>query len=227
MRLTSPRHRTEKDPVSDDSREPDADAASGVGPDAEVAPASPEAASVPPSDDEKPGGATASRGGSRLLWAGLALAIVLGVTGGLAWWSAAHDEEAELSRDRDAALVAAKQNIATLNTLDYRSVGKGIDAWMDVTTGTLHDQFAAVSEEDQKLLADQKKVSTGKVVGAAVLDVDARTARVIASVEVTVADGDDLSAEPAVKRNRFSADLEKVDGRWLLTSLEQVAVDLS
>lgn len=222
MRLTASHRSTEKDPVADDTRDPEPssdDAAGSTDGAAEAVPAS-------PSTGGSESGAT--RGGSRrLLWAGLALALVIGVSGGLAWFSAANDDEADLARDRDAALVAAKQNIATLNTLDYRDVGQGIDAWLAATTGTLHDQFAAVSEDDQKLLADQKKVSTGKVVGAAVLDVDAGTARVIASVEVTVADGDDLSAEPAVKRNRFSADLEKEDGTWKLASLEQVAVDLS
>lgn len=221
MRLTASHRSTEKDPVAADTRdsEPASDDAAG-------STAAAESAAPPASGSDTP---TSSRpgGGRRLLWAGLALALVVGVSGGLAWLSAASDEQADLARDRDAALVAAKQNVATLNTLDYRDVGAGIDAWLDVTTGTLHDQFAAVTEEDQKLLADQKKVSTGKVVGAAVLDVDARTARVIASVEVTVADGDDLSAEPAVKRNRFSADLEKEGDTWKLASLEQVAVDLS
>ena len=49
----------------------------------------------------------------------------------------------------------------------------------------------------------------------------------IVSVEITVRDGEDTSADPTVKRNRFSADLALVKGRWKLENLQQVAVSLS
>lgn len=68
---------------------------------------------------------------------------------------------------------------------------------------------------------------TGRVVNAAVTDLDDDTATVIAAVEVTVRDGKDADAEPTVKRNRFSADLVRAGGTWKLESLQQVAVDLS
>ena len=158
---------------------------------------------------------------------GLLVALLLGISGGVAWWSAAHSEDLEAASDRDAVLVAAKQHIATLNTLDYRKVDAGLKAWTSVTTGTLKDQFSSISADDRKLLADQKKISTGKVVDAAVLEVDGASARVIASVEVEVRDGKDLSKDPSIKRNRFSADLTRSGGTWKLDTLQQVAVDLS
>lgn len=157
----------------------------------------------------------------------LALAIVLAVSGSAAWWQAAHDDRLDAARSRDALLVQATQGIETMNTLDYRSVAEGVKAWSSVTTGTLHDQLAEVSAEDRKLLADQQKISTGRVVKAAVTDLDDGTATVIAAVEVTVRDGKDADAEPTVKRNRFSADLVRADATWKLESLQQVAVNLS
>ena len=160
-------------------------------------------------------------------WAVLVVCALVALTGGLVWWQAAHDADLERAQDRDTVLVQARQNIATMNTLDYRDVDAGVKAWAGVTTGTLHDQLTQVSAEDRKLLAEQKKTSTGKVVEAAVVDFDDTTATIVASVEVTVRDGAKPDADPTVKRNRFSAELQRVRGDWKLESLQQVAVDLS
>ncbi|WP_262852248.1 hypothetical protein [Mumia quercus] len=143
------------------------------------------------------------------------------------WWSAATDEQLSQAELRDEVLIAATGHIETMNTLDYREVDEGLDAWKDVTTGTLHDQLAQVDEDERQLLADQKKISTGKVVDSAVFSLDGDTATVVASVEVTVRDDADPDAEPTLKRNRFSADVVKVGDEWLLENLQQVAVSLS
>ena len=124
-------------------------------------------------------------------------------------------------------LIVATSNIETLNSLDYRKVDEGLKSWAEVTTGTLHDQLAEVSDDERKLLADQQKISSGSVMDAAMTDFDDNSATVIAAVESTVNDGADPEAEPTVKRNRFSADLVKVGDEWLLESLEQVAVNMS
>ncbi|MGH1562162.1 hypothetical protein [Mumia sp. DW29H23] len=153
-----------------------------------------------------------------------ALVLVVGV---FLWWRAATDDQLSLADTRDEVLIAATQNIETMNTLDYREVDAGLAAWMDVTTGTLHDQLAQVGDDERQLLADQKKISTGKVVDAAVFAVDEEKATVVASVEVTVQDDAKPDEEPSLKRNRFTADLVNVDGEWLLESLEQVAVNIS
>ena len=165
--------------------------------------------------------------GRRVRWLVPLAAAVLMVVSVVVWWRAEHDEGLELARTRDAVLIAATTDIQTMNSLDYRKAEEGLAAWLKVTTGTLHDGIAQLSAEDKKLLADQQKISVGKVVDAAVTSVDATKASVIASVEVTVADGEDSTKEPTVKRNRFSADLVLVRGHWLLERLEQVAVSVS
>jgi Mce-associated membrane protein len=162
----------------------------------------------------------------RLVALGVVAAIVM-VSGLLAWWQAAGDEDLDRAETRDAVLIAGRQHIETLQSLDYRDIDEGLDAWLDVTTGTLHDQLAAVGDDDRGLLADQKKISTGHVIDAAVLDLDDDAATIIAAVEITVADDPSAGAEPTIKRNRFSADLVKVKGQWKLENIEQVAVDLS
>lgn len=142
--------------------------------------------------------------------------------------AAGHDDEALARADlRDAVLITARSHIETMNTLDHRDIPGGLAAWERVSTGTLKDQIAATTEDTRQLMADQQKVSSGKVVDAAVVDLTEDTATVIASVEVSVLDGADLGAEPTVKRNRFAADLVKVGDDWLLEALDQVAVSIS
>lgn len=164
---------------------------------------------------------------NRLPIAAAVIAALVMITGLFAWWHTSNDADLAMTQTRDVVLISATQNIAIMNSLDYRKVDQGLKAWLSVTTGTLHDQLADVGADDRKLLADQKKISTGKVVDAAVVDLDASSATVIAAVEITVKDVAHPDAKPTLKRNRFTADLIKVRGTWKLQNLQQVAVNLS
>jgi len=155
------------------------------------------------------------------------VAALVAIGGSMLWWQATHDDDRTTADTRDAVLIEARQNIEVMNTLDYREVDEGVKAWTEVTTGTLRDQLAGVSAEDRKLLAEQQKISVGRVVDAAVIDVDEDSATVIAAVEVSVQDASNPGSDPTVKRNRFTADLLRVGDRWKLESLQQVAVSLS
>lgn len=167
-----------------------------------------------------------SRHPLRLVALLLVAAIVMG-WGLVTWHRAASDPQTRLAQTRDAVLIAATDHIETLNTLDSRDVDAGLARWRAVTTGTLRDQLTQVDADQRKLLTQQDTVTTGKVVDAAVFSLDDDTATVIASVEVTVRDRSKPKKQPSVKRNRFSADLVLVHGRWLLQNLQQVAVSLS
>lgn len=161
----------------------------------------------------------------------LAVAAAVMISGLVAWGRAATADAPDPAAIRDSALVAAKRGIATMNTLDYRSIDEGLASWKAVTTGVLHDQLGQVTDDERQALVDPGKISTGRVVDAAVLDLGTdpghETATVIAAVEVEVRDGAAPDAEPTVKRNRFSADLVRVGGAWKLESLQQVPVSLS
>lgn len=187
-----------------------------------------EATASPPAEPAEPGepGETGRRR-SWAQWALLGLALVVAVSGLVAWSQASGDETISKAETRDVVLLTAREHIKVLNSLDYQDVDGGLKAWTDVTTGTLNDQLSQIDSEAKKLLSEQKKISTGKVVDAAVVSLDGASATVIAAVEITVQDAAKSDAEPVVKRNRFSADLVKVKGEWKLENLQQVAVNLS
>lgn len=179
---------------------------------------------------DEPVEATSETDGRRsmlLLVALLAASVLIMVSGLIAWAQASGDPDVDRAETRDAVLIAARQHIETIQSLDYRKVEQGLKAWKAATTGTLNDSIKGIDAEDQKLLVDQKKQSSGKVVDAAVIDLDKNTATVIAAIEVTVIDGADPDAEPTIKRNRYSADMVLVRGSWKLEDIGQVPVDAS
>ena len=185
--------------------------------------------STPDTPDEAPETERAGERGRAIDLVVLAIALII-FGAALVSWSKAddHDADAVARADlRDTVLITARSHIQAMNTLDYRDIDAGLKKWEALTTGTLKDQLVATDKETRQLMAEQEKISSGKVVDAAVVELTKDTATVIAMVEVTVRDGADASTEPTVKRNRFTADLAKVGGKWLLESLDQVAVNLS
>lgn len=151
----------------------------------------------------------------------LAGATVFTAWAGWSWHSAANDQSLAFANSRDEALRAGREHIAQLTTLDYHDVDAGIQRWLDVSTGALHDELADTDDETRTTLRQGGSVSTGTVLDAAISELDQRagTARMLASVEITVAKE---GAEPASKRNRFVAQLTRTDAGWKLSAIDQV-----
>lgn len=154
----------------------------------------------------------------------LAASVAAAALAGAQWWSSAHDAERERAELRDQALVQGTRAVETINTMDYRDIEGGMKRWTEVATGVLQDQFASASKEQRDFIADAGKVTTARVVSAALTELTDDTATLITAIEVTVAG--DPAEKPAVKRNRYSADLVLVDSTWKLENIQQVRVSL-
>jgi Mce-associated membrane protein len=124
---------------------------------------------------------------------------------------------------RDAALLAARQDVVVLNSLDYRNLDQGLGRWLAASTGTLHSSFEHITAADRKRITDAKSVTTARIVEAAVVSLDAAngSATVIASVELTVTPP---SGKAVIKRERQQADVTRVAGVWKISALQQVGV---
>ncbi len=154
-------------------------------------------------------------------------ALVFAAIAFVSWWHADHDDTLKFAHTRDTVALAARQDIVVLNTLDYTKVDSGLQSWLSASTGSLHDQLSQVSAADKKTLTDAKTVTTGKVIDAAVTQLDDRagTATVIAVVYITVTPAGSKATAP--KRNRFSATMTRVGTQWKISDLGQVPVSLS
>lgn len=149
------------------------------------------------------------------------LALAFAGWGGWTWWQASRDDSLAYATARDEVLAAGRTHVATLTTLDYHDVDGGIDKWLAVSTGALRDELAATDATVRRQLTDNATVATGRVLDAAVSELDTRAgaAKLLVSVEISTAkDG----SPPASKRNRFVAGMSRVDGAWKLSALDQV-----
>jgi Mce-associated membrane protein len=90
-----------------------------------------------------------------------------------------------------------------------------------VSTGALRDELAATDAKTRQTLHAGGTVATGRVLDAAVSELDTRggTAKLLVSVEIATSVKD---SAPGTKRNRFVAGLTRTDRGWLLSALDQV-----
>lgn len=156
----------------------------------------------------------------------IALVVVAAAFAGwAAWsWSSAAGAEGAYADTRQEVLRVGEQGIANLTTLDYQRIDEGLDRWLETSTGALRDSLTQSRDESRKQLEAGKSTTVGKVVDAAVTELDQDSAQVIAAVEITVTPA---GGSPAVKRNRFEAGLDRTASGWKLSSLRSVAVGAS
>jgi Mce-associated membrane protein len=152
---------------------------------------------------------------------GLAVAYVVVSAGWLA--RAKPSGDVQFANARDAVLVDAQRDIETINTLDYRKTDSGLDAWLEVSTGTQRDQVAQARTSIASQVTQQKAITSGQVLAAAVVALDDRsgTATVIATVEQNVSLG---GKAPVKKRDRYAADMSRTGGSWKISSITLVPV---
>lgn len=140
---------------------------------------------------------------------------------GWSWLRASGDDSVSFAAERDAALQAGRQHLAQLTTLDYHDVDGGIERWVAASTGSLRDELAGTDAKTRETLRQGATVATGTVLDAAISELDQRagTAKLLASMEITIAKS---GASPTSKRNRFVAALTRTEDGWKLSALDQV-----
>ncbi|MFD8404143.1 nuclear transport factor 2 family protein [Streptomyces anulatus] len=172
--------------------------------------------------------AGAVRAGTRNPLVIVALALAVCAAGAAGWggwlrYEATHDDAAAFARTRDDALAAGEQAVQNMNTLDHRSLEKGLDSWEQSTTGDLHRQLVDGRDAFATQIAEAKTVSTAEVLSGAVTELDERAGRagVMVALRVTVTAP---KGEPAVKESRLLGSLTRTAGGWKLSALGQAPV---
>ena len=152
-----------------------------------------------------------------------ALAVVATVFYGISWAFAASGSSS-LATQRDEALRVGRSAVVNFNSLDYRNVEEGLDLWSVSSTGQLHDEVEKGRQENTKRIKESKTRTEGKVLDAAItnLDEQAGKAHMIAVVKVTVTPE---GQQPVEKSVRYQGDLNREDGEWKLSALGPVPAE--
>ena len=181
-------------------------------------------------DADRPADAALTQAGSQLasggtltpprrlntVLAGVLLALL--VTGGVLMWQL---QQAQAVADRrTAVLQAASEHAVTFLTVDYRHLHKDSAAVLAMAAGQFRQQYAASRPRLQQLVAQNKTVSTGKVLSAGVVSTDDDSARVIVVADSEVKNL--ASPQPQPRHYRLQLDLTRQGERWLVTDLQFV-----
>lgn len=150
--------------------------------------------------------------------AGLVVAVLLIVKSVI---SDDDDAHAAPSLPADAgALVAARQEALNFFTLDYQHADENVEKVLALATGEFKEQYAAKRAELVAQIKKEKVVTTATIPegGVAVEYVNGNQVQILVAVDVEQPSGVQVFAA----RNRARVVLVKVDGRWLVSGVNQV-----
>lgn len=119
------------------------------------------------------------------------------------------------------AVEVARQQAKNFFSLDYRHTDADIKALMDLATDEFQEKYAVKQDELVAAIRKNKVVETATVPedGAAVEYLSGDRAQVLVAVDVTIASGS-RGSEHSRPRTRIK--LERIDGVWLVSAIDQV-----
>jgi Mce-associated membrane protein len=141
----------------------------------------------------------------------LALAVTASVLGTRVW------QAQDRLDDQAAAEQAARQTAVNLASIDYRTVKQGIDRVLSGMTGEVKSQWATQSKTIADTATKTQSMSTVQDVRAGLVSMDGDSAEAI--VAVTAVTTSPKVRQGAPRYYRFTMDLTRVDGRWLVSKL--------
>ena len=184
-----------------------------------------------------------TRGG--LVAGGVALLVLVLVVGAVLVFRSLSEERdrrqalSGAADRREEALTAARAFAVTLTSYDYRRIAEDVakvtagaadsercekDADgkpVEDADGCFKSEFAvAGGAQFQKLVKDNKAVSSGEVRSAGVVSERDGRVVVLLAVDQTVTNAN--RPTPRVDRNRIQLTLERIDGRWLVVDVSVI-----
>lgn len=161
-------------------------------------------------------------GAAALAGAAFIAAVVFGV-----WWIVASSgDDAEFANSRDEVAKEGASAIKAFTELDYTKPDEFFDRSVSVSTGDIRDQVQQSREQNKKIMIDAKSAANTKVLDVAVDELNEREgkARFLASIQVTVKQGEQSSVKPLrleVQMTRVDEDGEQ---SWKLSGIDPVPV---
>lgn len=120
-----------------------------------------------------------------------------------------------------AMLVAARNQVTNFVSLDHRHAAADVDRVLELATGEFKKEYAASKADVVAAITSKKLVVRGSIPkdGTAVELADDDHGQVLVAIDVTTTTRDGRSSE---NRYRMRVVLERIDGRWLSSDVNQV-----
>ena len=147
--------------------------------------------------------------------AGIVIVAVLALSGFLAWQLKQTNDTAAAGR---AALAAAQSYAVVLTSIDTNNVDQNFTQVLDGSTGEFKDVYSQSASQLRQVLIDNKAMSKGIVVDAAIKSATKTKVDVLLFVDQSVTNT--VNPEPRIDRSRVAITMELVDNRWLASKVD-------
>ena len=146
----------------------------------------------------------------------LLLALLVGATAYL--WATRPAASPVRTGDYVEALQAARSGVVDMTSFDYLTLDDDIEQIRRVSTGELREEAVDELDASRQQITDAQAVINTEVVGGGVTKAGSSAATVWLVIQST--QESNQSEQAQVARYRIEVELEKPDGRWLLSGIK-------
>lgn len=162
---------------------------------------------------------TSQRGLESLIAVGSLLALVALLAWGIVMGSDVR-QAWNVRDNREAAVEAASNEVLALTKVSSTTSDQAIKRIVEGATKDFRDQFESQASGFHAALRDSNVESTGSIAAAGLVSIGKSEAEVLVAATGTVSN--EKNQRPTPRNYRLTVDLEKVEGKWLVSGMDFV-----
>ena len=147
----------------------------------------------------------------------LSLLLVLLLGAGAFLWFTRAEPSSVTTADYVEALQAARSNVVDFTSFDHLTLDDDIEQVRRVSTGDLRDEAVDQLESSRQQITESEAIVSTEVIGAGVTRADAEDATVLLVIQTTRQTN--ASEQAQVVKYRIEVEMQKADGRWVLSRI--------
>jgi len=145
----------------------------------------------------------------------LVFVAALAATAYLGWQLKQRNDTAAAGR---AALAVAQSYAVTLTSVDTNNIDQNFNQVLNGATGEFKDMYSQSAAQLRQVLIDNKAMSKGTVVDAAIKSATKTKVEVLLFIDQSISNV--VNPQPRVDRSRVAMTMELVDNHWLASKVD-------
>lgn len=147
--------------------------------------------------------------------AGVTFVAALGFSGFVGWQLKQQDDTAAAGR---AALAVAQTYAVALTSVDNQNIDQNFAQVLNGATGEFKDMYSQSASQLRQVLIDNKAVSKGTVVDAAIKSASKTEVVVLLFIDQSISNV--VNPQPRIDRSRVRMTMKLVDNQWLASKID-------
>jgi Mce-associated membrane protein len=145
----------------------------------------------------------------------LVFVAALAATAYLGWQLKQRNDTAAAGR---AALAVAQSYAVTLTSVDTNNIDQNFNQVLNGATGEFKDMYSQSAAQLRQVLIDNKAMSKGTVVDAAIKSATKTKVEVLLFIDQSISNV--VSPQPRIDRSRVAMTMELIDNHWLASKVD-------